>query len=316
MTSKILVTGAAGFIGSHIVNRLLDEGYDVVGIDNLSNGVLTNVAETNRANSAKDMREFVLNDFASEFILERIRAQEFDVVCHQAALPRVSYSVEHPSETNDINVGGTVRLLDACKGNIKRFIFASSSSVYGDTDVLPTSEKLPKNPKSPYALQKSIIEDYCQLFYRLYELESVCLRYFNVFGPRAKGEGAYATAVAAWLYALKHGTHLRSDGDGEQSRDLCYIDNVVQANLAAITSNVCLNGSVYNIACNDRTTNNEILEYLKKRFKNLEIVHAPERAGDVKHTQADISAARKDLGYEPSVKFWDGLERTIDYMGL
>jgi nucleoside-diphosphate-sugar epimerase len=308
MTKSILVTGAAGFIGSHIVDKFVANGWDVVGVDDLTSGDLENV---NRG-----IKELMVNNFAAEHVLKRIWRKEFDVVCHHAALPRVLFSVEHPAATNEVNVDNTVKLLEACRDNVSRFIFASSSSVYGNTDTLPTSPLQIKQPCSPYALQKSIVEDYCSLFSDLYGLDTICLRYFNVFGPRAKGDSPYSTAVAAWLAAIKANKELRSDGDGEQSRDLCYVDNVVQANWLAANSKRTFTGDCYNVACGDRTTNNQILDYLLKKFPDVSIKHAPERLGDVKHTQADISATADDLEYKNAVSFWDGLEQTIKSMDL
>ena len=308
MTKKVLVTGAAGFIGSHIVDRFLKEGWEVTGVDDMSNGDLNNI---NRG-----IKELIVSSFSHDSVLEKIANQEFDVVSHQAAIPRVSYSVEQPVITNAVNVQESVALLDACKGNVDRVVFASSSSIYGNNDNLPTHPEMKKNPLSPYALQKSIIEDYCKMFGNLYGLKSVCLRYFNVFGPRAKGDSPYSTAVAAWLDAIKEGKSLRSDGDGEQSRDLCYVDNVVQANFLASTVDKEYFGECFNVACGDRTSNNQILEFLENRFGKLNIVHAPERAGDVKHTQACIQKTIDELGYKSPVEFWDGLERTIKSMDL
>lgn len=312
MTQKrVLVTGAAGFIGSHVADRFAREGWRVTGVDNLSSG--------NTENVGSDW-ELIVNNFDCDHVLRKILQGQFDVVCHQAAMPRVLLSVEQPAKTNEVNVSATVRLLEVCKGNIDRFVFASSSSVYGNTELLPTHESTPKNPRSPYALQKSIIEDYLAMFYDLYDMDSVCLRYFNVFGPRSRGDSAYATAVAAWLDAIKEGKPLRSDGDGEQSRDLCYVDNVVQANWLAATKERHrfgpLMGRCYNVACGDRTTNNDILALLEERFGELNILHAPERAGDVKHTQADISRIKEELGYKDPVSFIDGLKQTIEWYGF
>ena len=308
MKKKILVTGAGGFIGSHIVDRFVKEGWEVTGVDDMSNGDMDNIN--------KGVKEFIVDDFSSELVVNKIKNQQYDIVSHQAAIPRVSYSVEEPVKTNTVNVNNSVILLDACRNNVDKFVFASSSSIYGNNENLPTTPNMTKNPRSPYALQKSIIEDYCKMFGELYNLQSVCLRYFNVFGPRAKGDSPYSTAVAAWLDAIKEGKTLRSDGDGEQSRDLCFVDNVVQANYLATVSDNKYFGECFNVACGDRTSNNEILEYLKNRFGELNIVHAPERAGDVKHTQADISKTIKELNYSNPVGFWDGLDVTIKHMGL
>ncbi len=239
----------------------------------------------------------------------------YDSIIHLAALPRVSYSVEHPLETNDVNVTQTLKLIDAAKGNVKRFVFASSSSVYGGADELPTTEASPKNPKSPYALQKSIIEDYLSLYADFHALDSASLRFFNVFGPNQLGDSPYATAVAAWLTAIKCGQPMRSDGDGNQTRDLCYVDNVVNAcALAASPFHVHKLGAArMNIACGQRTSNNEIIKYLMKRYPGATKVDGPTRAGDVLHTHADVSLAEKTIGYVPIVDVWQGIEKTCDW---
>lgn len=300
----VLVTGAAGFIGSNLVARCLKEGWAVDAVDDLSNGHREFLPES---------QALIEADFSSEQVLRNVRIGMYDVVFHLAAVPRVSYSVEHPLETNDVNVSKTLRLLDACRGNVRRLVFASSSSVYGGADVLPTPESHPRNPQSPYALQKSIIEDYLRMFNRLYGMESVCLRFFNVFGPNQLGDSPYATAVSAWLTAIKKGVPMRSDGTGEQSRDMCYVDNVTEACVLAAESFSRLRGDAFNVACGDRVTNNEILASMLKRYPGAVVVNAPVRAGDVLHTQASVEKAGTFLGYRPIVRFWEGLDRTCDW---
>lgn len=307
MTS-VLITGAAGFIGSNLTKRCLDEGLEVHGVDNLCNGHLEFLPV-----APKKQFRFIQNDFASEQVLKLVRKRSYDVVLHLAAVPRVGYSVEFPLETNDQNVTKSLKLIEACKGNVKRVVFASSSSVYGGADILPTHENNPRNPKSPYALQKAVIEDYLRLYNDLYGLDSACLRFFNVFGPNQLGDSPYACAIGAWLTAIKSGRPMRSDGDGEQSRDMCYVDNVVDACFRAAKHEGPLYARCYNVACGERTTNNQILAELMKRYPNAKVVQAPERPGDVKHTQADIRRAKEELGYEPLVRFWEGLDRTIDW---
>jgi len=248
--------------------------------------------------------------------LSRIQKKYYDVVFHQAAVPRVSFSVEHPVETTDENLMKSVELLSACVGNVRRVVAASSSSVYGGAENLPTSENEPKNPKSPYALQKSCLEDFSRLFSSLYQLDVVLLRYFNVFGPGQLGDSPYSTAVSAWCNAIVDGRSLRSDGDGSQSRDMCYVENVVDANVLSAFSDRIFSGECYNVCCGERTTNREILEFLRNLFKDVNIVDAPWRAGDVMHTLGDYSAAQRDFGYVPKVTFWDGLERTLKWWKL
>lgn len=309
MPKRVLITGAAGFIGSNLTNRCLREGWDVVGVDDLSNGH----SEFLPIEFRRDWDAYRRSDFASPMILELVRSGQFDAVVHLAAVPRVSYSVEHPLETHETNVTKTLELMQACRGNVDRFVFASSSSVYGGADVLPTPTSHPKSPKSPYALQKSIIEDYLVLFSSLYGLDSVALRFFNVFGPNQLGDSPYSTAVSAWLTAIKSGKSMRSDGDGTQSRDMCYVDNVVDACMRSVTCDRKLNAEALNVACGDRTSNIEILQYLKKKYPDSKHHDAPWRAGDVMHTQADVSRTFEVLGYTPLVRFWEGLDRTADW---
>ncbi len=332
MSRRALVTGGCGFIGSNLVKELISQGWTVDVVDNLSNGdigliegvaeirVLPNSSFLNaykqqEIDRTNDKILMIEDDFASLGMLMYINDEHYDVVFHQAAVPRVSYSVENPAETTHENVTKSVALLEACVGAVDRVVLASSSSVYGGADDLPTKETHQKSPKSPYAWQKSTIEDFAAIAGELYELDIVCLRYFNVFGPGQYGDSPYSTAVSAWCHAAKNGTPCRSDGDGTQSRDLCYVDNVVNANILAANSEDAFYGKCYNIACGDRTSNNEILSYFKKNF-NVTVNKAPWRPGDIMHTQADITAAKKDLGYEPTVRFWEGLEKTIEWWGL
>lgn len=306
MSKSVLITGAAGFIGSNLVARAQEEGWDITAVDDMSNGHKEFLHE--------DMQRRLLPMcFSSGQVIRQVVRQQFDAVVHLAAIPRVSYSVEHPMETHDINVTRTLQLIDACKGNVDRFIFASSSSVYGGAEDLPTAETAPRDPKSPYALQKAIIEDYLHMYYEFYELDSVALRFFNVFGPNQLGDSPYSCAVAAWLAAIHRGESMRSDGDGSQSRDLCHVDNVVDCCVRAVDSTVNLKAEPINVACGDRASNMQILKCLQKWYPDAKYHEAPWRPGDVMHTQADISKAERLLGYTPLVRFWDGLEKTIKW---
>jgi nucleoside-diphosphate-sugar epimerase len=334
---RALVTGGCGFIGSNLTKELVKQGWQVDIVDDMSNGHLSLLGGltikplsnasliyrfmTEIKGSEKRNKKTVMvmqDDFAAQSLLDYIKVGAYDVIFHQAAVPRVSFSVEYPYETTITNIAKTVALFDAAKNNVKRVINASSSSVYGGADKLPTKEsENKKNPKSPYAWQKSAIEDYSKICWDLYSLDVVNLRYFNVFGPGQYGNSPYATSVSAWCHAIKHGKECRSDGDGEQSRDMCYIDNVVSANILAANAKGKFKGLPYNIACGQRVSNNEILDYLKQKFGNrVKVKNAPERPGDVKHTQANVSYAYQDFGYKPLVEFWPGLEKTIEWWDI
>ena len=344
---RALVTGGCGFIGSHLTKRLIKEGWQVDIVDNMSGGSLEAIAglKTRVLPNGSFLRPFyetvnrvegqpmtspavhvernqktvlvIPDDFASDYILSHIQNGFYDVVFHQAAIPRVSYSVENPAETTYTNVFSTVRLFESCSGNVDRVVWASSSSVYGGADAMPTpeTERGKRLPLSPYAWQKFTIEDYAKLSANLYGLDIVCLRYFNVFGPGQLGDSPYSTAVAAWCHAAKNGLPLRSDGDGEQTRDMCFVDNTVHANILAANSERKFSGECYNIACGSSVSNNQILDYFRANF-DVSVRHAAERAGDVKHTLADITRATEDLGYSPLVTFWEGLEQTINWWNL
>jgi len=328
-----LVTGGCGFIGSNLVKKLVSLGWQVDIVDDMSNGHLDlltgldfkvlmngsfytayNMQELERP---KDRVLVVQDDFADDNILNGIYQGKYDVIFHQAAVPRVSYSVEEPYHTTAVNISKTVRLFEAARGSVDRIVWASSSSVYGGAYNLPTPETERKDPKSPYAWQKSAIEDFAKMAWELYDLDIVCLRYFNVFGPGQYGDSPYSTAVSAWCHAIKNGEECRSDGDGEQTRDMSYIDNTVHANILAAIAKRKFKGETYNIACGRRVSNNEILDAMKERFGDkVKVKHAPERPADVKHTLADCSKAYRDFGYEPLVHFWEGLEKTYKWWGL
>jgi nucleoside-diphosphate-sugar epimerase len=329
--SQVLVTGGAGFIGSHLVKRLVSEGHTVDVVDNMTNGSLdnlsgldtrcflgsvVNVYDEQKTSRSQSQVWVIEDDFASETICYRIANKKYDVIFHQAAVPRVSYSVENPWLTTDENLLKSVQLLEASRGNVRRLVVASSSSVYGGADVMPTAEDAPKRPKSPYALQKSCLEDFSKLFCDLYDMDIVLLRYFNVFGPGQLGNSPYSTAVSAWCNAIFDGRELRSDGDGSQSRDMCYVENVVDANFLAAFAEKKFKGESYNVCCGERTSNRQILDYLLTQFSGIKIVDAPWRPGDVMHTLGDYSAATRDFGYLPKVSFWAGLEKTLKWWTL
>jgi len=311
--SRILVTGGLGFIGSNLTLALLELGHTVTVVDDMSSA--RNDADDIIKNNPD--AKFIRCCFADDKIISRIGRYEFDYIFHVAAIPRVSYSVEHPFETTDVNVNRTVKLIEASVGHVRRFIFSSSSSVYGGADVMPTPVSHPKSPKSPYAWQKSCIEDFIGVMCDLNpNFDAVCLRYFNVFGPGQFGGSAYATAISAWCHAIKSDLILRKDGTGEQSRDMCYVGNVVDANIKSMTTIEKFRGDRFNVACGDRVSNNDILNFLRDRFDEIKIENTPFRPGDVMHTQADITLTEEKIGYVPATRFWDGMELTLKWWGL
>lgn len=314
---SILVTGVAGFIASNFV-REFHTRYPrttIVGIDDFSSGRRDIVQRLRKEVGGKFVffDDSILNGRRLEAIFKKYKPE---YVFHFAAIPRVSYSVEHPRETSEVNIIGTIALLEASKEHgVKRFIFSSSSSVYGGAKKLPTkeAENMP-NPQSPYGAQKYAIEPICRVFSRLYGMDTVSLRYFNVFGPWQYGDSAYSTVVSAWLEALYFPKHKKAfvEGDGNQSRDFCYVDNIVQANILAMRSKKPFHGEVFNIAHGERTTVNAVKRLIEKYTgRKLVLEHRPPRKGDVRHTHADISKARKWFGYKPTVSFDEGLQRTV-----
>lgn len=304
---KALVTGGAGFIGSHIVTRLLSLGHGVRVLDNFATGRRENLVEV------KARIELVEGDIC-DFDTVRHAVDGMTWVFHQAALPSVARSVEDPLLTNAVNVAGTLNVLVAARdGGVRRVVYAASSSAYGDTPTLPKVETMPASPLSPYALQKYAGEQYCQMFTRLYGLEAVALRYFNVFGPRQDPASYYAAVIPKFISMLVRGEPPTVHGDGEQSRDFTYIDNVIDANLLAAESAMAA-GQVINVACGDRITLNHLLDRLRAILNvDVHALHGPPRPGDVRHSLADIGKAEKLLGYKPRVDLDEGLRRTIAF---
>jgi len=305
---KILVTGGGGFIGSHIAERLVRDGHDVRVLDNFATG-----RRENLSGALADELELVEGDIQS-YERAHTAVRGCDLVFHQAALPSVPRSVQDPLTSNASNVIGTLNVLLAARDSeVRRVIFASSSSVYGANATLPKEEELPTVPISPYAVAKLAAEGYCRSFWQVYGLETVALRYFNVFGPRQDPKSQYAAVVPNFIAAARDGRQLTVFGDGEQSRDFTFIDNVVEANMLALDADGVA-GRAYNIACGDPITLNRLIEELSGLAgRELAPTHADRRVGDVQHSLADISRARRDLGYEPSVEFNEGLRRTYDY---
>jgi len=304
---KYLVTGGAGFIGSNIVKELLNQGHFVRVIDNFSTGKRENLSEF------EDRIEVINGDI--RYLNTLLEAMEgIDYVFHEAALPSVPRSVMTPIETNDVNINGTLNVLFAAKEKkVKRVVYAGSSSAYGESEVLPKVETMKPSPLSPYAVNKLTGEYYCQVFYRVYGLETVVLRYFNVFGPKQDPTSYYSAVIPKFIKLIQQGKSPMIFGDGEQSRDFSYIENVVSANLLASKAPKAP-GEVFNVACGDRITLNKLAEEMKKTLdSDVEIQHSEDRVGDIKHSLADINKAKDLLGYEVKVTVLEGLKKTIDY---
>ena len=307
--ARYLITGIAGFIGSSLARALVDRGEQVRGVDNLATGNRENIREIlNRI----DFREADLLDLDAM----HKACTDVDFVFHEAAIPSVPKSVLDPLGSNRANVDGTVNLLIAARdAKVKRVVYAASSSAYGDTPTLPKREDMRPDPISPYAVAKLASEHYMVSFYRCYQLETVCLRYFNVFGPRQDPSSPYSGVLAKFITLMLRGEQPTMFGDGEQSRDFTYIDNVVEANLLACKAPAAkVAGQVLNTATGRRVTLNETFKLLQglTSYKG-EPKYGPERGGDIKHSLADISKAEAALGYKPKVDFEEGLRRTVEW---
>jgi nucleoside-diphosphate-sugar epimerase len=301
-----LVTGGAGFIGSHLAEELLRRGHRVRVADSLITGKRANLAVIKAA-------EFLEGDLADPAFAETACAG-MDFVLHQAAIPSVPRSVEDPITSNRANITATLNVLvGARKAGVKRVVYAGSSSAYGDTPTLPKREDMPTSPKSPYALQKLVGEQYCQMFTELYGFETVTTRYFNVFGPRQDPGSPYSGVISLFATALPAGRQPVIYGDGEQTRDFTYIANVVDGVLKACEAPKAA-GQVINVATGLRISLNELLRTLNKIVgTNLQAIYKDERAGDVRDSQADISRAKSLLGYAPTVNLEEGLRLTLDW---
>ena len=302
-----LVTGGAGFIGSHIVQKLAAMGERVRVLDNLSFGKEENLR------GLEDKVELLRGDLLDQGMVRKA-IEGVEVVFHQAALRSVPFSVENPSLVNRVNVEGTVNVLVAARdAGVKRVVYASSSSVYGSNIELPKSEQQLPSPISPYAVSKLAGEYYCRVFSELYGLETVSLRYFNVYGPRQDPASQYAAVVPRFIHWALQGKPLEVHGDGLQSRDFTYIDNVVSANLLAARCREGI-GKPFNVGQGDAHSLLDLIGLIRKILgMELQLLHATSRAGDVRHTLADISQAKRCLGYLPKVSFEEGIARTVEY---
>ena len=299
-----LVTGGAGFIGSHLVNRLVGMGQRVRVLDNFSSGKKDNLSDV------ENKIELIVGDILDPEALKKAMTGA-EVVFHQAALRSVPFSVENPVLVNRVNVEGTLNVLTAAlQGGVRRVVYASSSSVYGNGNPLPLNEDQPPHPLSPYAASKLAGEHYCRIFTGLYGLQTVSLRYFNVFGPRQDPTSLYAAVIPRFIHSALRGEPLEIHGDGLQSRDFTYVDNVVSANLLAAYSRHAI-GGVFNIG---QGRDHTLLDFIKElqRVLGVEVrwVHTESRAGDVRHTRADLTRAERDLAYGATVTFEEGVAKT------
>jgi len=315
--SKILVTGGAGFIGSNLCEKLIGLGHQVVCLDNFATGKVENIeplfSNPNFKLITGDIRN--LDDC-------RKAVEGIDYVLHEAALGSVPRSINDPITTNEVNVSGFLNMLVAARdAKVKRFVYAASSSTYGDSEALPKMEEVIGRPLSPYAITKYVNELYADVFSRTYGMECIGLRYFNVFGRKQDPNGAYAAVIPLFVKQLMSHEPVMINGDGEYSRDFTYIDNVIQMNLLALaTSNPQAINTVYNTAYGDRTTLNQLVGYLKEflseydsAIANVEIQHGPNRAGDIPHSLASIEKAKNKLGYQPKYNLRDGLKDAVKW---
>jgi len=307
--ARYLITGIAGFIGSPLAHTLVEQGHEVRGIDNLSTGNLENLADIRDSISFEQMD---LQDVAGM----RSACEGVDYVLHQGALASVPRSVKDPLTSHESNINGTLNLLIAARdAKVKRIVYAASSSAYGDQPTQPKQEDMVPMPLSPYAVQKLTCEYYIQSFYRAYGLEGVCLRYFNIFGPRQAADSPYSGVIAQFTFKMMAGETPTIFGDGLTSRDFNYVDNAVSANLLACQApSSVATGRVFNVGTGRSHTLNEVYATIAEHlgFKGKPN-YGPSRAGDIKHSLADISRATKELGYEPKFHFHDGLRKTVEW---
>jgi UDP-N-acetylglucosamine 4-epimerase len=312
--ANYLVTGGAGFIGSNIVERLLHDGHFVRVLDNFSNGKRENIYEFEK----KTNFELIEGDVRDLHICQTA-CKDIDFVLHQAALGSVPRSIAEPINSNANNVDGTLNMLVAAKdSNVKRFVSASSSSVYGNNPNIsadmPRNEEMRENPLSPYAITKFAMELYAKRFYSIYGLETIVLRYFNVFGKRQNPHSQYAAVIPIFAKKLMNNEQVTIFGDGEQSRDFSFVENVIHANLLACQAPSNAAGEVFNIACGERITLNNVYNKVAELLeKDLKPIYKEDRPGDIKHSLADISKAKTLLGYQPLYSFYEGIEKTISW---
>jgi nucleoside-diphosphate-sugar epimerase len=304
---KVLVTGGAGFIGSNITHRLVKTGHTVRVLDNFATGQRENLADY------FDSVELIEGDIRDFWTVAKA-TKGIECIIHEAALPSVLRSIDNPLTTTEVNINGTLNLLEASRFNgVRRLVFASSSSVYGDSPESCKNEELKPRPKSPYAITKLAAEEYCLIFNQLYGLETVALRYFNVFGPYQNPNSQYSAVIPKFIMKMLDGQSPSINGDGATSRDFTFVENVINATLLALEKKAAV-GHAINIACNKNYTINDLVNFLNQILgKSIKPVYLPEIRGEVKHSLADISRARELLGYNPEIDFNKGLERTVEW---
>ena len=307
---KVLVTGGAGFIGSNLIESLLGREYQVVCLDNLATGSVKNIQEF----SDHEHFEFVEGDILDFDLVSKLCKDVF-AVSHQAALGSVPRSIKDPLTSNRVNVEGTLNVFKACVENkVDRVVYAASSSTYGDSIVLPKKEENIGKPLSPYAVTKLVNELYADVFHRTYGLNTIGLRYFNVFGPKQDPNGPYAAVIPLFIKAILSGESPVINGDGSHSRDFTFVANAVQANIKALEASLDSYNTVYNIACGQRTNLKELVAYINEaENKDISPIFGKEREGDVMHSLADITKAKSQLGYQPNIHVKEGIAATIDW---
>ena len=309
MVNKVVVTGGAGFIGSHLAEELARRNFHLTIVDNLSTGKIENIESLLKLGNVK----FIEGDIGDLPLLQKL-FQGVTYVFHQAAIPSLSKSIENPLASHEANLTGTLNVLIAAKGSgVRKVIYASSSSVYGDTPSLPKKENLKPQPKSPYAVTKIAGEYYCQIFHRVYRLLTVCLRYFNVYGPRQNSDSQYAGVVSTFISRVCRKNPLIIFGDGELTRDFIFVKDVVEANIKAAESDAT---GIFNIGTGDRVSINRLAELIIELVGNkVKLVYEEPKLGDIKHSLADVSKARR-FHYEPKWNLRDGLKDTIKELGF
>lgn len=307
---KVLVTGGAGFIGSNLIKGLVaDKNIHVRVLDDLSAGTLNNLKEV--ANGI----EFIKGSI-TDLDMVRGACSDIDVIFHLAAKISVEDSIKNPLQTSSVNIDGTLNLLSAAKDNkVKRFVFSSSAAVYGSINPVPIKETAPIGPESPYALQKYVGEKYCQYFSQYYGLDTVCLRYFNVYGPNQQESGGYAGVIYRFIKNSLNGTPINIEGDGEQTRDFIFVDDIVKANILASRSSIKFKGNVFNIGTEKETSIKQLGNIIKELSgNNVNVTHSGQRPGDIKRSCANTGSAKNELGYVSSMPLEQGLQRTIKWI--